>query len=156
MILFKIEGFMSASFRVLKIDHIGIALTDTSRTRHFFSKLSIPFLGGEEVSEQKVTTEMYDVDGSHLELLKATQDDSPIAKFITKKGEGIHHIALRVDNLQNAIQELTSTGIELIDKVPRIGAGGKIIAFIHPKSTGGILIELSQEIEVNQTSQEIL
>ncbi|MCX7835262.1 MAG: methylmalonyl-CoA epimerase [bacterium] len=137
---------MPSSFRILQVDHIGIAVNQPDKIASFFHLIGLPFLGVEEVSEQKVCTSMFDVHSVHLELLNATHEDSPISKFLLKKGDGIHHIALRVDHLENAIQELIESGIQMIDQQPRKGAGNKRIAFIHPKSTGGILVELSQEI----------
>lgn len=135
---------MPSTFRIIQIDHIGIAVKQSQSLSIVFQHLGIPFLATETVHDQNVATTMFDVDSVHLELLEALNEESPITKFLQKKGEGIHHIALRVDNLQNAINELTQLGLQMIDMQPRKGAGGKLIAFIHPKSTGGILFELSQ------------
>lgn len=100
--------------------------------------------GSETVSEQKVTTAFLPVGDTEVELLQSTAPDGPVAGFIEKKGEGVQHIAFVVDNIEEALKELEGKGIRLIDKVPRIGAGGKKIAFIHPKETYGVLVELCQ------------
>ncbi|NLB82976.1 MAG: methylmalonyl-CoA epimerase, partial [Synergistaceae bacterium] len=99
------------------------------------------------VAEQKVKTAFLPVGDTEIELLEAMSEDSPVAKFIEKRGEGIHHLALRVDNLEAALAELKGKGVRLIDETPRYGAGGARIAFVHPKATGGILLELSERKE---------
>ena len=99
----------------------------------------------EKVDDQHVITDIYHAGKDKLEFLKATSPDSPIAKFIEKRAEGMHHIALVVDNLQSALDYLTDRGVQLIDQSPRIGAEGYKIAFIHPKSTGGVLVELCEK-----------
>ena len=96
------------------------------------------------MEEQKVKTAFLPIGDTEVELLEATSDESPVAKFIEKKGEGIHHLAIRVENLEAALAELKEKGIRLIDETPRYGAGGAKIAFVHPKSTGGILLEISE------------
>jgi methylmalonyl-CoA/ethylmalonyl-CoA epimerase len=106
--------------------------------------LGIKCEGVEEVQEQKVKTAFLPIKDTEVELLEATCEDSPVAKFIEKKGEGIHHIAIRVENLEEALEELKQKGVRLIDEKPRYGAGGARIAFVHPKSTGGVLLELSE------------
>jgi methylmalonyl-CoA/ethylmalonyl-CoA epimerase len=98
----------------------------------------------EEVAEQKVRVSFFPVGDSEIELLESMSPDGPIAKYIEKNGEGIQHVALRVDDLEAALAELKSRGVRLIDEKPRYGAGGAKIAFVHPKSTGGILLELSE------------
>jgi len=127
------------------IDHVGIAVKDIDEALKFWeSTIGVKCAGRETVEEQKVTTAFLPIKDSEIELLEATSDESPIAKFIEKKGEGVHHIALRVDNLEACLAELKAKGIKLIDETPRKGAGGAMIAFIHPKAAGGILLELSQ------------
>jgi len=127
------------------IDHIGIAVNSIDEALKFWEgSLGIKCTGKETVEDQKVTTAFLPLKDSELELLEATSPESPIAKFIEKKGEGIHHIAIRVDNLEEALAEAKAKGLKLIDETPRRGAGGAMIAFIHPKATGGILLELSQ------------
>lgn len=127
------------------IDHIGIAVKSIDEALKFWEgSLGVKCTGKETVEDQKVTTAFLPIKESEIELLEATSDESPIAKFIEKKGEGIHHMAIRVDNLEAALAELKEKGVRLIDEKPRLGAGGAMIAFIHPKATGGILLELSQ------------
>lgn len=89
---------------------------------------------------------MFEVGGTHIELLEGTSEDSPISKFIEKKGEGVHHLSFEVDEIEKELARLKSEGFQLIDEKPRVGAGGCLIAFVHPKSTNGLLIELSQKI----------
>ena len=127
------------------IDHIGIAVKSIDDALKFWETgLGIKCTGVEEVSEQKVKTAFLPLKDSEVELLEPTGDDSPVAKFIEKKGEGIHHLSIRVDNLEKALSELKEQGVRLIDEHPRKGAGGAMIAFIHPSATGGVLFELSQ------------
>ena len=131
--------------KILKIDHLGIAVNSIETGKNFWTDvLGIPCEGEETVTEQKVTTAFFPVSESEVELLEPTAEDSPVAKYINKKGEGIHHVAFRVDDLASALAELKSKGIRLIDEVPRIGAGGAKIAFLHPKATGGVLVELCE------------
>ncbi|HPV49570.1 MAG TPA: methylmalonyl-CoA epimerase [Smithellaceae bacterium] len=130
--------------KVLKIDHIGIAVKNLEEGSKLYEILGIVSAGTEEVAEQKVRVSFFPVGDSEIELLESTAPDGPIAKYIEKNGEGIQHIALRVENIEEALAELKAKGIRLIDEKPRYGAGGAKIAFIHPKATGGVLLELSQ------------
>ena len=131
--------------KVLKIDHLGIAVNSIEEAKKLFHDiLGLKFEGTETVQEQKVTTAFFPVGDSEVELLESTAPDGPIAKYLEKRGEGIQHIAFRVDNLSQALAELKDKGIRLIDEKPRQGAGGAKIAFLHPKSTHGVLIELSE------------
>ena len=133
-------------FKILAIEHVGVAVESMEGIFSIFSEvLGLEFSGSEEVTDQQVITDIYQIDNSKLEFLKATSKDSPIARFIDKKGSGMHHIALLVDHLQPALDYLKKQGIRLIDEKPRIGAEGLSIAFIHPKSTGGILVELCEK-----------
>lgn len=127
-----------------RIDHIGIAVNSIEEASKVYTALGLTAHGVEEVAEQKVKVAFFPCGDSEIELLESTSPDGPIAKFIEKKGEGIQHIALRVDNLEEALAEMKAKGIRLIDETPRYGAGGAKIAFLHPKSTGGVLIELSE------------
>jgi methylmalonyl-CoA/ethylmalonyl-CoA epimerase len=129
---------------VLKIDHIGIAVKNLTESSKLYEILGIAPAGVEEVAEQKVRVSFFPVGDSEIELLESTEPSGPIARYIEKNGEGIQHMALRVDNLEAALAELKSKGVRLIDEKPRYGAGGAKIAFVHPKSTGGILLELSE------------
>jgi len=127
------------------IDHIGVAVKSIDAALKFWEDaLGVKCHGVEEVSEQKVKTAFLPIADTEVELLEGTSEDSPVAKFIEAKGEGIHHLAIRVENLEAALEELKAKGVRLIDEKPRMGAGGAKIAFIHPKAAGGILLELSE------------
>lgn len=131
--------------KILKIDHLGIAVNSIDDGKNFWSDvLGLEFEGAETVEEQKVTTAFFPVGESEVELLESTSPDGPVAKFIDKKGTGFQHVAFRVADIEEALEELKEKGIQLIDQTPRIGAGGAKIAFLHPKATGGILVELCQ------------
>ncbi len=131
--------------KVLKIDHLGIAVHSIEEAKKLSQDtLGLKFEGSETVAEQKVTTAFFPVGDSEVELLESTAPDGPIAKYLEKRGEGIQHIAFRVENIEEALAELKEKGIRLIDEKPRMGAGGAKIAFLHPKSTHGVLIELSE------------
>ena len=130
-------------FKILSIEHVGVAVESMEGISSIFSNLlGLEFIGSEEVADQQVVSDIYQLDTSKLEFLKATSKFSPIARFIDKHGSGLHHIALLVNHLQPALDYLKDQGVHLIDEKPRIGAEGLSIAFIHPKSTGGILVEL--------------
>lgn len=131
--------------KIVKIDHLGIAVNSIDDGKNFFSDiLGLEFEGTETVQEQKVTTAFFPVGDSEVELLESTAPDGPVAKYIEKKGEGIQHIAFRVENIEEALSELKEKGVRLIDETPRKGAGGAKIAFLHPKSTHGVLVELCE------------
>jgi methylmalonyl-CoA/ethylmalonyl-CoA epimerase len=131
--------------KILKIDHLGIAVNSIEDGKNFWAQtLGLHFEGAETVAEQKVTTAFFPVGESEVELLESTSPDGPVAKFIEKKGTGFQHVAFRVENIEEALEELKGKGIQLIDQKPRIGAGGAKIAFLHPKATGGILVELCE------------
>jgi methylmalonyl-CoA/ethylmalonyl-CoA epimerase len=131
--------------KILKIDHIGVAVESIDGARNFWTEvLGLPFQGDEVVSEQKVRTGFFPVGESEMELLETTAPDGPIAKFLEKKGEGIQHVAFRVADIEEALEELKKKGVRLIDEKPRRGAGGAKIAFLHPKSTNGVLVELCE------------
>jgi methylmalonyl-CoA/ethylmalonyl-CoA epimerase len=130
---------------ILKIDHLGIAVKSIDEGKNFWSDvLGLAFEGAETVAEQKVTTAFFPVGESEVELLESTAPDGPIAKYLDKKGPGIQHIAFRVADIDAALAELKEKGVQLIDQKPRLGAGGAKIAFLHPKATGGVLVELCQ------------
>ena len=132
-------------FKTLKVDHIGIAVKDLDQAKKFYTEmLGMEAMGEETVEQQKVRVCFIPCGDSEVELLESTSPDGPIAKFIEKNGEGIQHLALRVDNIENALADLKAKGVRLIDETPRYGAGGASIAFVHPKATGGILLELSE------------
>ncbi len=130
---------------IKKIDHIGIAVSSLAAVKDFFNKnFGIVPEFEEEVSDQKVKVVGFKIGESTLEFLEPTDEFSPVAKFLAKRGEGLHHLSLSVENIQESLNILQSSAVQLIDKEPRLGADGKKIAFIHPKSTFGILLELSQ------------
>ncbi|MDH3253053.1 MAG: methylmalonyl-CoA epimerase [Ignavibacteria bacterium] len=127
------------------IEHIGIAVRNLSEALPLYEKLlGHPCYAVEEVADQKVRTAFFRVGQTKIELLESTSPEGPIAKFIDKRGEGIHHIAYGVDDVQASLDELSSNGVQLIDKKPRKGAEGLQIAFLHPTSTFGVLTELCQ------------
>lgn len=132
--------------KILGIEHIGIA-TDNFDEDAPFWKMLLSESGhiSEGVKEQKVITEIFDTGQGKIELLEATSPESPVAKFIKKRGKGIHHICLEVEDIKLAIEELIEAGIELIDRTPRVSAEGYLIAFIHPRSTGRVLVELAEK-----------
>ncbi len=129
----------------MKIDHIGIATRGIEDAITFYcDTLGLDVTETEEVAEQKVRVVMLPIGESRIELLEATSEDSPISRFIEKRGPGIHHIAVRVDDIRVALANLREKGARLIDEEPRTGAGGCLVAFVHPSSTGGVLLELVQ------------
>ncbi|OZV70879.1 methylmalonyl-CoA epimerase [Winogradskyella aurantia] len=130
-----------------KIEHIGIAVKDIESSNALFKSLfGEAHYKVEEVESEGVKTSFFKCGPNKIELLQATNPESPIAKFIEKKGEGIHHIAFAVDDIDKEIERLTQEGFQMIHKVPKKGADHKLIAFLHPKSTNGVLIELCQDI----------
>ena len=132
--------------KALKIDHLGIAVNNIESALKFYSDILGLKLEGEEViADQKVKTAFLPIGDTEVELLESTEPDGPVAKFIEKKGEGIQHIAFMVDNIDEALKEISEKGVRLIDQKPRIGAGGKRIAFLHPKDTFGVLVELCEQ-----------
>lgn len=139
------------AFKVLNVDHIGIGVSDLAATKEFYKNtLGIQHLPEDEVvEEQKVKVSFFPCGDAELEFLESTTPDGPIGKFIEKNGgrNGIQHVALRVDNIEAAIADLMEKGVRMIDEKPRYGAGGSAIAFIHPKATGGVLLELCQRMK---------
>lgn len=129
---------------IKRIDHVGIAVKNLDEAIKVWESLGLNVEEIEEVPEQKVRTAIFHVGESRIELLEGTSEDSPISKFITKRGEGIHHIALGVDDIEEHLKKLEEQGFRLIDRQPRDGAGGAKIAFVHPKSVNGVLLELCQ------------
>ncbi|UCH88428.1 MAG: methylmalonyl-CoA epimerase, partial [Thermoplasmata archaeon] len=125
--------------------HIGIAVENLDEALEFYqNQLGLTMTGIEEVVDQKVSTAFIQINDINIELLTPTDPDSPIQHFLAKRGKGIHHIALEVEDLEKALEELHNHGVKLIDNKPRIGAHNKKIAFIHPSATGGVLIELCE------------
>ncbi|RBP38470.1 methylmalonyl-CoA epimerase [Garciella nitratireducens] len=133
---------------IKKIDHVGIAVKSIDKALRLYTDLyGLELAGIEVVEDQKVKTAFLPLGDSEIELLEATDANSAIAKFIEKKGEGIQHIAFRVENVEKALKQAKEKGIRLIDEKPRYGAGGAKIAFLHPKSTQGVLVEFCQRDE---------
>jgi methylmalonyl-CoA/ethylmalonyl-CoA epimerase len=127
------------------IEHIGIAVKNLTETIAYYENvLGLKCYAVEDVVDQKVRTAFFMIGQTKIELLESTDSESSVSKFIEKRGEGIHHIAYAVDNLSSALEELDKKSIQLIDKQPRKGAEGLNIAFLHPKSTGGVLTELCE------------
>lgn len=130
-----------------KIEHIGIAVKDLESSNQLFEKLlGNPHYKIEEVASEGVKTSFFRSGPNKIELLEATHPDSPIAKFIEKKGEGIHHIAFAVDDIVSEITRLKSEGFIVLNETPKKGADNKLVAFLHPKSTNGVLVELCQDV----------
>lgn len=128
------------------IEHIGIAVSNIEESlKYYEGVLGLKCYAIEEVKEQKVKTAFLKIGETKLELLEATSDDSPVAKFIEKRGEGVHHIAFAVNKIEDALTQASEKGIRLIDENPRKGAEGLDIAFLHPKSTGGVLTEFCEK-----------
>ena len=132
----------------MKIEHIGIAVRDAQKSVKLFSQiLNVKPYKEEEVLSEKVKTIFFQTGESKIELLEATAEDSPVAHFIEKRGEGIHHIAFSVKNIELEMQRLQKEGYRLLNDRPKKGADNKLICFLHPKDTNGVLIELCQEIQ---------
>ena len=132
--------------KIKKIDHIGIAVKKIEdHMRYYKDVLKMPFLGFKTVESQKVKVAMFEIGESVIELLEPINDDSPISKFLEKRGEGIHHLCYDVDNIEGTLKHLKDNSIKLINEEPVIGAKGGKIAFLHPKSSGYVLTEISEE-----------
>jgi methylmalonyl-CoA/ethylmalonyl-CoA epimerase len=127
------------------LDHVGIAVSDLQASLKFFRDvMGLEVEAPEDIPSQRVRAHFLQAGESSLELLEATAGDSPIARFLEKRGPGLHHVALRVDDIGAALADLKSRGIRLIDETPRPGAHGSLVAFLHPSSTHGVLVELKQ------------
>jgi methylmalonyl-CoA/ethylmalonyl-CoA epimerase len=128
-----------------RLDHIGIAVSDIEAALAFYrDALGLEIEAAEEVTSQLVRAHFIPAGEAAIELLEATADDSPIAKYVAKRGPGLHHITLRVDDIRAALEQLKARGVRLIDETPRRGAHGSLVAFIHPSSAHGVLVELKQ------------
>ena len=132
----------------MKIDHLGIATKSIDEALKFWQdSLGLENVHTEIIEEQKVRVAMLPIGESKIELLEPTSEDSPISKFLEKRGGGIHHIAIEVEDIEISLAKMKENGAKLIDETPRIGAEGCLIAFVHPQSTNGVLLELTQRIE---------
>ncbi|MBQ1674973.1 MAG: methylmalonyl-CoA epimerase [Oscillospiraceae bacterium] len=129
-----------------RVDHVGIAVKNLDESVKFYESLGFKATGYEVVAEQKVKVAFLPCGDSEIELLESTEPDGPIARFIEKNGPGIQHVAIRVDDIDKALEELKAKEVRLIDQTPRYGAGNARIAFVHPKATGGVLLELTQRM----------
>ena len=127
------------------IDHLGVAVKSLAAARTFYENLGLPVVGEETVEGEQVRLAMVPVGESRIELLEATSPESAIARFIAKRGEGLHHIALRVNDLAATVERLKKSGTRLISEEIKVGAGGHLYVFVHPSSTGGVLLELCEE-----------
>lgn len=127
---------------IKKINHIGIAVPNLEEAVKRYKAMGFHYDKTEEVESQKVRTAFFEAGESHVELLEATSEDSPIAKFLEKRGPGIHHMCVEVDDIEAALAAYKAEGLQLINEEPFIGAGGHRVAFVHPKATGGVLLEL--------------
>lgn len=131
---------------MLRIEHLGIAVKELEKSIPLFEQLlNTPCYKTEKVDTEGVNTAFFQTGESKIELLEATKEDSPIQKFVDKKGEGIHHIAFEVENIDAEMKRLSALGFELLNTVPKNGADNKLVCFLHPKTTNGVLIELCQE-----------
>jgi methylmalonyl-CoA/ethylmalonyl-CoA epimerase len=130
---------------MFEIDHLGIAVKSLAQAKTFYQNLGLQVMPEETVAQEKVRLAMVPLGGSRIELLEPLSDDSPIAKFLAKRGEGLHHVSLRVDNLTSAVENLKKSGVRLINEQIQVGAGGHLYVFVHPASAGGVLLELCEE-----------
>ena len=131
---------------IKKIDHIGIAVRSLAQSLPFYTEtLQLPLLGIEEVKSEGIKVAFIQIGEMKLELLEPQTDESAVAKFIAKRGEGLHHVALGVHSIQERIDEMKTKGIQMIQDQPKMGAGGASVAFMHPKSTGSVLYELCEK-----------
>ena len=131
-----------------RIDHVGIAVEDLdAAVKLYEDTFGMPLVHRETVEEQGVEAVLLDVGDGHIELLRPLSDDTPVGKFLAKKGSGMHHVAYAVSDIDRAIAELTERGVELIDKEARVGIRGSRVAFLHPRSTGGVLTEIVEPVE---------
>lgn len=127
------------------IDHLGIAVRSLEQSKQFYEKLGIRVLPEETVEQEKVRLAMVPLGESRIELLEPTSEDSPIAKFLAKRGEGLHHVSLRVSDLPGTVERLKKSGVRLVTDKVQVGAGGHLYVFVHPSSAGGVLLELCEE-----------
>jgi methylmalonyl-CoA/ethylmalonyl-CoA epimerase len=139
------SGTDGGKMKIKHIDHIGVAVKEIAQAGKFYTDiLGLKIEGIENIAEQKVNVAFLPVTDSEVELVESTHPDGPVARYIESRGEGVQHIAFRVENIDEAIEELKKKGVRLIDETPRKGAGGARIIFIHPKETGGVLVELCE------------
>jgi len=128
-----------------EIDHLGVAVQSLATAKQFYENMGLAVVGEETVATERVHVAMVPVGESRIELLEATSPESPIARFISKRGEGLHHVALRVNDLAGTVERLKKNGTRLISDEIKVGAGGHLYIFVHPSSTGGVLLELCED-----------
>ena len=136
---------MNNSLEGFAIDHLGVAVKSVAAAKKFYQQLGLPVLGEEVVEHERVRVAMVPVGESRIELLEPTADDSVIARFLAKRGEGLHHVALRVPDLAAVVQRLKREGTRFVTDEIKVGAGGHLYVFVHPASTGGVLLELCED-----------
>ena len=129
---------------IVRINHIGLAVQDSTPATTFWQALGLPLQGTEAVPLDRVTVSFLPVGDSHIELLEPLGEEGPVQKFLLNRGEGLHHLCLEVDDLAGLLDQLHAAGVELVDRVPRSGAHGSRVAFIHPRAAHGVLIELME------------
>jgi methylmalonyl-CoA/ethylmalonyl-CoA epimerase len=128
-----------------RIDHLGIAVESIAKARGFYEALGLSVAHEETVEHEQVNTAMIPVNNSRIELLQPTSEDSPVGRFLKKRGEGLHHVALHVDDIGNTLQDLKAIGVRVISDEVQVGAGGHLYFFVHPSSAGGVLLEICQD-----------
>jgi methylmalonyl-CoA/ethylmalonyl-CoA epimerase len=128
----------------MKLDHVGVAVASLEQARRFYEDLGLVCRGEEIVEDQKVRAAFFQLGETRVELLESTDPEGPIGRFLSKRGPGLHHLCLEVEDLAAALHILKTKGYALIDEAPRVGAGGRRVAFVHPKASGGVLLELSE------------
>jgi methylmalonyl-CoA/ethylmalonyl-CoA epimerase len=133
--------------KITRVEHVGLAVNDSSSAASFYKLLGLHVHATEELPDAGLKVAMLPVGESELELLEPVRPDSTVARFLARRGEGIHHLALTVEDIEGAVRELLEAGVRMIDSAPRPGAAGKMVAFVHPESTHGVLIELVGETQ---------
>ena len=128
-----------------RIDHLGIAVKSIAAARSFYEALGLSIVQEETIEQEQVRTAMLPIDDSRIELLEPTSDDSPVGRFLAKRGEGLHHVALHVDDISATLEALKAKGVRLVSEDIQIGAGGHFYFFVHPSSAGGVLLEICQD-----------
>ena len=127
------------------IDHLGIAVRSLEQAKEFYRKLGLQVMGEEVIAQEKVRLAMVPLGESRIELLEPTSEDSSVSRFLAKRGEGLHHVALRVDDLAATVEQLKTSGVRLVNEEIQVGAGGHLYVFVHPSSAGGVLLELCED-----------
>lgn len=131
--------------KIKRVEHVGVAVHDCSKASAFYNLLGMRIECMEDLSASSLKVAMLPVGEGQIELLEPTSPDNTVAKFLERRGEGIHHLALCVEDIDGAVKELLGAGVRMIDKAPRSGAGGKLVAFVHPEASNGVLIELVED-----------